>query len=280
MMSALNELRKALGGFMKAAEVLYVVEGVKPVSRILCHEENAREIEELLRHHHLAVEKADMKLLLKSSPSTSYIDASIAAELGDMRKGHSILYISKEPTLAKLAKQCEIKQQHLELGRLLGYPECCCLFFWSHFSPARTDLTLNVLEHSEGWEFPYWTNIAARHLDSALLSHFPHSFQCPHSIALGKKYLEVAQKHFPQHEKIIDVLKSAVVYTEKEGIVFLKNPVREKDVITYDAAVSTMQSKLHYLLDEEKKITVLGKHTFKAGSHTIEGTDKGVMLFS
>ena len=47
------------------------------------------------------------------------------------------------------------KNNHKLLGKVLGYPECCCEFFENHFNEKNTDLTLSALENSDGIEFPF-----------------------------------------------------------------------------------------------------------------------------
>ena len=48
--------------------------------------------------------------------------------------------------------------------------------FQKNFDEKNIDLTLKVLKNSGGFEFSFYNNIAARHFDVALLSHFPVFF--------------------------------------------------------------------------------------------------------
>src|SRR3989338_10800466 len=92
----------------------------------------------------------------------------------------------------------ETEDRHKELGLLLGYPMCCCEFFEENFNEKVTDLTLKILENSNGYEFPFYANMAARHFDVSLLSHFPHDFQCKPSMEIAKNNLRVIKNYSEQ----------------------------------------------------------------------------------
>lgn len=89
-----------------------------------------------------------------------------------------------------LAAYYEQLGNDLDLGRMLGYPECCVNYFGQNFSAEKSDL-----QHPP--TNPY-TNLSRRDQDYVLLSHFPCNSECPESILLAKKYLEVLAKAEPQ----------------------------------------------------------------------------------
>ncbi len=272
-------MRQVLGSRMKTLEILSVLEGIKPVARVLCQEEDAQATQNLLASHGLSLASADFKALLESPSGTAFAEKASQTSLNDARKGHLVLYISKDPAKTEMAKGHEASQNHKELGALLGYPACCTVFFERHFSSKHADITLDIVEASEGWEFPLYTNIAARHVDASLLSHFPHEFSCRESVEHGKRLMELARK-YGQEDAYYLCMQTAVVYTEKEGVVYLQHPVKNGNMISYSNATPTMKGKLYYLLNEEKRITVHDKHSFQVGEHRIEGKNIGVMLFS
>jgi hypothetical protein len=274
-----NAIRHALGSRMKALEVLAVLEGAKKAARTLCNEEKTRETRSFLESLGLIVETSDFKLILEPSVSSSFTEKSQTAPLQDSRNGHVVLYVSLKNTDAEQSKHCEMTQNHTLLGELLGYPSCCCAFFEKHFSSSHTDLTIDTLEGSSGFEFPFLLNIAARHVDASLLSHFPCSFSCERSLELAKKLLAVAKNH-GQEDVFYLCLQTAVVYSEKEGVIFLQHPVKNGNIVSYSTTTSTAQGKLSYLLSDHNRITILGKHSFVAGDDKVESKDSGVMLFS
>ncbi len=274
-----EQLQQKLGSRMKTLEVLAVLEGEKSVARILCREEDVCATRTLLMAQGLSLSSANFKVVLERPSASAFADKASRAPFHDPARGSWIFYASKEMSQALQAKKYEENQDHASLGMLLGYPPCCTAFFQNHFSPEHADLTLDILDASEGFEFPFFTNIVARHVDASLLSHFPHSFSCEPSIAYAKRMLEIART-YAQEDVFYLCMQTAVVYTPKEGIFFLQHPIKSSNVISYSGVTGTVQGKLYYLLNEEKRITAIDKHSFQAGEHLIGGKDFGVMLFS
>ena len=274
-------LQVLLGSFMKALEVMCVVQNIKPVARILCHQPQASTIRKALSDLGLQAARAGYKLLLEHG-SSSYVDKATRVSLDHPSVGHEILYIAKSSALANQAQEKEHHQQHVELGLLLGYPLCCAEFFAKKFSEHHTDLTLDMFEASPGYEFPYEMNIAARHMDMALLSHFPHSFFCEPSQEQALKRLELLKENMPKAMVHLNsILKSAVIYTEQEGVHVLIDPKKKiigKDIsIEYKEVLSTLNNKLHYALSEQSKITIKGKASIGVGELVLD--KKAIMLF-
>ncbi|MCM2326133.1 MAG: DUF483 domain-containing protein [Candidatus Woesearchaeota archaeon] len=110
------------------------------------------------------------------------------------KEGMSFVYISKDELLANKAAYFEIKEDHFNLGILLGYPRCCCSFFEKRF-PYRSKLDNNydddVLAASPKKRYPFQMNIFKRSEDCSLLSHFPCSLGCKESLVIADAYLEV-----------------------------------------------------------------------------------------
>ena len=155
---------------------------------------------------------ADFKV--SKQGNETYSDKSIKVPLES--DGHFIFYISQSKEKAQKTKELEAQNKHKELGISLGYPECCSEFFQNNFTEQEPDLTLKTLNNSQGNKFPFYTNIAARHLDISLLFHFPCSFNCEESVNLAKKHLEIIKKHDERAAKIIeDNLKGDFTYMEK-----------------------------------------------------------------
>ena len=278
-------LQKQFHSITKSLDVLYVLEGVKPCSRIMAHEDELSGILNFFKENKISAVSSDFKVLKQNAQSRSYSDKSIKLTKDYPGKGHFFVYLSKDSP--ETAKKAEAENDHMKLGLELGYPECCCGFFAKNFSEKSTDLTLAILKNSEGFEFPYWTNIAARHFDINLLSHFPCSFNCEESIKIAENNLEIIKKHSIELASIFEkTLKNGVLYTESNGIFILKD-IKKMDntnnktniEIQFNDILTTTANELFRLLQSNKKLEIIGKNKIKINDINIEGEDKGFMVF-
>ena len=189
--------------------------------------------------------------------------------------------MSKDRKTAEKAKIMEAKNNHFELGLLLGYPKCCCEFFEKNFNEKNTDLTLKTLENSNSYEFPFYANVAARHFDVSLLNHFPHSFDCMPSIETAKNNLKIIQKYSKQLAVMFaGILQGVVVYTMGEGIFLLRKYEKIGNEIIYGDVLTTAKTKLYYLLSSNKKLRIVDKNSFFVNDVKIKGDGYGVMVFT
>jgi len=274
------QLQKTFHSITKSLEVLYVIEDAKPCARIIVFEDELEKVIDFLKENNLQTAASDFKVLKHASQSEFYSDKSIKIGKGDPRKGHFFVYLSKSRETAEKAKLAEEKQNHPELGLLLGYPKCCCEFFQKNFSAKNTDLTLKILENSEGFEFPLYTNIAARHFDVSLLSHFPHSFECRPSVEIAKNNLDAIKKHSAQLSTMLaEILHGVVVYTMEDGIFLLRKHEKINNEIIYGDVLTTTKSKLYFLLSSNRKLKILDRNNFTVNDVNIKGEDYGIMVF-
>ena len=275
------KLQQIFHSITKSLEVLYVLEGSKPCARILVPEEELEKAADFLDESRLDYSVSDFKVLKQALHSEFYSDKSIKIGKNDSRKGHLFVYISKTKNFAEKAKIAEEKNNHFELGLILGYPKCCCDFFEKNFDENNTDLTLMALKYSHGFEFSFYCNIAARHFDVSLLSHFPHNFNCEESIKIAKNNLKIIENHSKQLAVMLSgVLQSAVVYTLEEGIFLFRNYEKNNNEIIYRNVLSTEKSKLYFLLNSNNKLKIIDKNNFAVNDITIHGDKFGVMVFA
>ena len=274
------QLQQIFHSITKSLEVLYVIEESKPCARILVFEDELNKVINFLASQKIYNFVSDFKVLKHNIQSEFYSDKSMKIQKNALEKGHFFVYLSKDKEIVEKAKLMEENNAHKELGSLLGYPECCCEFFEKNFSDNITDLTLAILENSDGYEFPFYTNIAARHFDISLLSHFPHSFECKPSIEIAKNNLRILQKKSQQITEIfLKILQSVVVYTNNEGILLLRKYEKINNEIIYGDVLTTTKGKLYYLLSSNKKLRIVDKNSFVVSDINIEGKDYGVMVF-
>lgn len=276
----IQQLQQAFHSITKSLEVIYVIEGAKPCARILVFEDELKGIIEFLNQNRLSFAISGFKAVKQNIQSEFYSDASIKIPENSPQKGYFFVYLSKNKSAAEKAKSAEENNNHKELGLLLGYPECCCGFFENNFDGKNTDLTLRIMENSDGYVFSFYSNIAARHFDVCLLSHFPHSFSCEPSIEIAKNNLKIISRHSKQLAAVFSgILQRIAVYTDNEGIFLLRKQGNIGDEIIYNDVLTTAKSKLYFLLSSNKKLKIIGKNRFIVGDTAIEGKGYGIMVF-
>ena len=277
----IQQLQQIFHSIIKSLEALYVIEGVKPCARILVFEDELKKIRDFLNKNRLYASVSDFKVIKQNLQSEFYSDKSVKIPKDSAQKGYFFVYLAKNTETAEKAKLMEEKGNHRELGLILGYPECCCDFFVSNFNEKSTDLTLKALENSNGYEFQFYSNIAARHFDVSLLSHFPHSFECGQSIEIAKNNLKAIDKHSKQLAELFsNIMKSTVIYTIGEGIFLLRKHEKINDEIVYSDVLSTTKSKLYFLISSSRKLKIIDKNCILVNDIKIEGKQYGAMIFS
>lgn len=277
----IQQLQQIFHSIIKSLEVLYVIESIKPCTRILVFEDDLEKIINFLRKNQLFFILSDFKVLKQTAQSEFYSDKSIKIQKNAPEKGYFFVYISKDKKIAQEAKIIEENNNHKELGLLLGYPKCCCDFFVNNFNEKNTDLTLKILANSNGYKFPFYTNIAARHFDISLLSYFPHSFECKPSIDIAKNNLKIIIKKSQRLAEIfLNILQSVVIYTNNKGVFLLRKYEKFNGKIIYGDVLTTTKSKLYYLLSSNKELRIVDKNSFVVNDVNIKGKDYGIMVFT
>jgi len=277
----LQELRAIFGSNIKAMEILYVLGGIKPCARIMVKEEEKGKVLDFLKEKGLNYSVSDFKVI-KQDEEKAYSDKAVKVPIDSNEKGHFFVYVSKDEKKAEIAKQMESENKHKELGMVLGYPECCAEFFEKHFpeeSKRNNDFTLASLKGSDGFQFPFYTNIASRHFDVNLLSHFPCNLRCESSIEIAKKNLEIIRKHDGEAAMILEgMLKGAVIYTETKGVFLLRYPELEHNRLFYKGVMGSMNNELYEMLKNAEHIDIVGKNRLILNG--LEMKNLGLMLFS
>lgn len=142
---------------------------------------------------------------------------------------------------------------NVKIGELLGYPKCCQNFFEKYWVEEEwRDLTYPAYMNTpdENWEpdedismdemfgelnkehfgsaqGPIESNILGRWLGIRWVSHMPCSFDCEHSVEIGKNNRELAKKFgYSESVDIIDeVLSWPFRWSALHGILEIKTPV-------------------------------------------------------
>lgn len=268
----IDELTAVFKSMTKALDVLYVIEDVKGVSRIMA--EDINEYKAVFDQHGLKFVVSDFKI-------SKEIDENQFSNKGvKSKEGSSFVYISKSKDKAVEAKKAEADGDHKKLGRLLGYPDCCIDFFVKEFpkqSKGKNDYVLASLDESEGFVFPFYNNVAARHLDLALISHFPCNLKCSKSVEIAEQNLKIIAKHSTDIARVINgMLKSGVLYTDN-GIFLLRDHRLENNNISYNKIFSDVSNDFYKRLKNSNKIRIINKNTIELDNDKIENV--GVMVF-
>lgn len=199
----IERLTNIFGSVTKALEIVYLMADIKPVARQGFYEHELDKVRRFCKANNLALQISPYKVVLVDDKK--YSNKGIKVRLEDERKGMLFVYISKDEEKAVLANCYELKNNHAQLGEILGYPKCCVEFFCRH-EPVRSkydnDYVLPALENSKGNKFSFYNNILLRNQDITLLNHFPCSFNCEESMNLARRHLVQLRK---QNIQLADV---------------------------------------------------------------------------
>ena len=273
----IDEFRSIFGSVIKSLEIIYVIEGIKPAARIMVKDDEFDKINDFLKKYKLNIVKSDFKI--KKEDNSEYSDKGSKINLNE--KGYYFAYISKSRDKAETAKALEEKNEHINLGLALGYPECCCEFFNKNFeteSKNKNDFTLATLDESDGYKFPFYSNITARHFDISLLSHFPCNFNCEESIKIAEKSLDIIKKHSNEWYTIFKgILNSAVLYTD-DGVFLLRGFKLDGNRLFYSNIMSNMNNELYKKLKNNNFIEIVDKNEVRISNEKLKNI--GIVIFT
>ncbi|PIN74348.1 hypothetical protein COV20_00295 [Candidatus Woesearchaeota archaeon CG10_big_fil_rev_8_21_14_0_10_45_16] len=193
-----HQLSLIFGSMTKAQEILLLLNDKKAVVRHGFYEEELPAVERFCDKNNLIMVKSKFKVLL--ADETSYSNKGIRIMAEDKRPGMYFVYISKDEEKAWKASYFELMGSDRDLGKILGYPNCCVDFFCKRFTPDNPNLQLTPSNP--------WTNLSKRGQDAVLISHFPCSSDCEESIKLAKVCLDsVLKADYQRAEDLLRILK-------------------------------------------------------------------------
>ncbi|MBU0460707.1 MAG: DUF483 domain-containing protein [Nanoarchaeota archaeon] len=177
----IDKLSLIFGSKTKAQEIVLLLNDAKPVVRQGFYPEELPKVERFCKNNYLFIAKSRFKVIMVDNGS--YSNKGLRIPEMDKRPGMYFVYLSKDEEKTWLAAYQEMMHSDRELGILLGYPVCCVDYFCHSFSKSNVDPMHKPTN-------PY-TNLTKRDQDCVLLSHFPCSSDCDHSLQLARKYLNV-----------------------------------------------------------------------------------------
>lgn len=281
----ISALKAITGSLIKSLDIIYVLDGIKPVSRLLIDEDN-KTLLDFLDKKGLHYALSDSKIIKHVDQTRAFTDKGIRVSSDDERKGSHLIYISKDKKLTEKAKSLESENNQFELGKILGYPSCCAKFFDKHFdesSRRSMDLVLRTFSESKGFNFLWQNNFCLRGFDISLISHFPCSFNCEKSKQIASKNLEVIKKYdIDVANYFTNALKCAILYSEGIGVFSFKKFKIETDKIYYSSkdVVPSINNDIYNIIKRRDKLRVLGKNHFRIGEVDIEDDQTFFGIFS
>ncbi|MCK5282552.1 MAG: DUF483 domain-containing protein [Nanoarchaeota archaeon] len=280
----LLELKDNLGSLTKALEILYVLADAKPVTRQIFY--NDKTFLDILSKNNLSFVVSDFKIIKHVDKTRNYSDKALKVSLDHPQQGHPFIYISKDKELAKKALKNEKHDDHYSLGRLLGYPDCCCRFFEKNFpdaSKGTSDLLPFTFNNSYSINYPWQNNYSLRVFDISLLTHFPCSFHCEESKKIALRNLSIIEKHDTDIASYFrQALKCVVIYSEGIGVYSINRFKAADDIVEYspDSVIPSCKNDFYNLLKRKNNIKVLGKNNFLIGNVKIDDPHTFFALFS
>lgn len=262
MVKMSNELNLCYTG-IDIQSYLLLKERLKPVIRVLL-ERN------VLEDAKKAVEKLGIKLIAREFKQLYG---------GHLEKKAIIAYYSLDKNLCKQAMTAEQEGKRKEFGQLLGYPDCCIDNFIKNLVNG-VDYTLVSLHNVRTRASFYCNNLFVfdSKLDSFqlktyfdnhnilygphqlfLIRHVPCSFDCKHSIKIGKITLKLLKNNSPDlFEKILGTLKRPLLYWNYfEWVLF--NGYQEGNEVKYDGILnyeSLLNDKIKKIFENGNKFKV------------------------
>tara|TARA_Y100000310_G_scaffold345531_1_gene466096 strand:+ start:27753 stop:28343 length:591 start_codon:yes stop_codon:yes gene_type:complete len=179
----IRKLSLIFGSQSKAQEIVFLLNDLKDVVRHGFYSYELPKIEKFCSDNGLFLEKSQFKVVLAES---GFTNKGFRVSLNDARDGMLFVYISKDLEKAHLASYYELMQNDQDLGKILGYPNCCIEFYCNSFSA----------ENSNPMHAPVslFTNLSMREKDLVLISHFPCKSECLESCGIAKQNIDLLMK--------------------------------------------------------------------------------------
>lgn len=185
------------GSKTKAQEIILMLHDAKPVVRQGFYEDELDKIKNFCKKNGLFMTKSKFKVILDDkidiqtkNKDKVFSNKGLIIKDNNNKYGMYFTYIAKDEMSALLASYYELTKNHKELGKLLGYPECCINFFNQNFTYENTNPEINSNNPL--------TNISHRHEDIVIISHFPCSENCYETIKIAKRYMKILKQVAPE----------------------------------------------------------------------------------
>ena len=173
--------------------------------------------------------------------SSGYLNRSLA-----YRPGYPFLYrmiLSRKDKDAISLKEARKSYDNNKIGQMLGYPECCCKFFYNtyvkeHYIDTTWPMAVGKITISNNFvEIPAIaaeSNILWRWTGIRMVPHLPCSFSCIQTIHFGKQLYKLALSlGFETEIKwLLEILSWPVEWSALHGIAEIKTPLLKISTMT------------------------------------------------
>ncbi len=155
--------------------------------------------------------------------------------------------VARDLKTAQSFVQASKQGNHQEIGRLLGYPKCCCKTFQENWETKKIldpcyEAALNsnqntIDEAGVHVNVDPLINPMLRYFGIKIIPFFPCSFSCKEAVDIGKKWFALMTSLDSKTAMgIKDILEQPISWSLHKGIVYIKTPLFKGIVNGYDCA--------------------------------------------
>jgi hypothetical protein len=207
-------------------DFIYTAESLKPCCRLIISIKQLIKIKPILISLNMKATISDYKIQMVPDIGKGAFSNMLKVISRKSKGGYYILYISKNKENSFYAKRYDFASSDSndqKLGKILGYPDCCCSFYNLNKAKAKERQFdfISFLKETEGL---YLINYLLRYFDISLINHFPCSLNCKCSIKIAESNLDCLSNNYPEiAETLKRELNSIVFYTEDKGVAYSTN---------------------------------------------------------
>jgi MoaA/NifB/PqqE/SkfB family radical SAM enzyme len=185
-------------------ELIAVKNKCKPILRTLLNISDLEIYKKRCEEYKLNFIISDKKFTKNSNDNILIINSDYNLKAIDRNDDYKLLFASYNKRLINNIESIEYKSYYSDnyskkLGFLLGYPNCCIDFFIKNKQLKNSELIFKAFFNSK--KTSYLLNILDNDVQG-LISHFPCSFNCIHSIHYAKKIFNILLADNNLHTKI------------------------------------------------------------------------------
>ena len=178
-----------------------------------------------------------------------YSNSITATTSANSAEGFYRVHIGTNEIDVALAKQMDEDGDDLNLGKLLAIPDCCIKRFLE-YQPKAKDVQNDYTLAIKGGLISPWVNICGQYFGYGLVSYFPCSPFCKHTIEQSKNNFQLLSDYSEEFAK--DFIKyqfTDYIYSEYDGVHMIENGTYF-DKQTYNYENSGIESSSRNLLSE------------------------------
>lgn len=248
-------------------EVFAVLAGIREVCCIPLREADVPKVQAWCREHGLAAEQSLRRFVPVREPAKAGYSNIASFTIAPSDVVFTDLMISRNPEYSRLAAACQDDARIF--ATMLGYPTCCIDFF-AFWYPRRAgrdnDYILPCIRSYKPYSF--LNNSLLSYFDISLMSHFPCSPECEATRRISMDNLRGLERHAPELAGAMEThLKSAVIYTEKQGIAYTHDYEVRGDTIRLGQVHAVQETLIEKLLMDCREVEVRSHASFSIGGH-------------